>query len=308
MERLCGISVDLDAIRYYRAIHGLVRIDENDDHWLGLAVSRLASWAKQLGFPLTWFVVGRDLDRESLADSLFGLWRRGHELANHSLDHHYDLTRRGSEVMREQVFGGFERLSRLTGKAQHGFRAPGYTMTDELQSLLIEHRVLYDSSVFPCPVYYGAKAVALAGQRWLGRKSSSIVDSPAVLTAPIVPYRMGGRYCRSGAGLLELPIQVTRRLRLPYIGTSLITAGMLGSRLLTNGVVGLPFVNLELHAIDALDAGDGLREVARVQPDLRIEWSRKLALLSSVVSQLRRDSYRLVTLEHAAEIVIPASQ
>jgi peptidoglycan-N-acetylglucosamine deacetylase len=58
-----AISVDLDAIRYYRAIHGLQENPSEFDPVLGIAVERLADWAAQHGVPLTWFVVGRDLDR-----------------------------------------------------------------------------------------------------------------------------------------------------------------------------------------------------------------------------------------------------
>jgi peptidoglycan-N-acetylglucosamine deacetylase len=300
VKRLCAVSVDLDACRYYRAIHGLAQEKTASDPVLDVAVERLATWATSLGIPLTWFVVGRDLERGDLADALVGLFRRGHELANHSLDHLYDLTRRDSATMREQVAGGSASLSRLTGKTQHGFRAPGYTMTDELHGVLADLSVPYDSSVFPCPIYYAAKAMALAGQRLFGRESRAILDSKQVLLAPVHPYRMGSPYHRPGDGMLELPIQVTRGLRLPFIGTTLTMLGTLAASLLANTVIGEPLVNLELHGIDALDDRDGLAELGRVQPDLRLAWRRKLDTLSVVIGRLRREGYAFVTLEQAA--------
>jgi peptidoglycan-N-acetylglucosamine deacetylase len=301
VNRLCAVSVDLDACRYYRAIHGLSEQQAGSDPVLCVAVERLASWAASLAIPLTWFVVGRDLEQGDFADALVGLFRRGHELANHSLDHLYDLTRRDSATIRQQVAGGSEVLSRLTGKTSHGFRAPGYTMTDPLHGVLRELSVPYDSSVFPCPIYYGAKAVALAGQRLFGRESPAILDSRQVLLAPVRPYRMGTPYHRAGDGLLELPIQVTPGLRIPFIGTTLTMLGTIGAGLLTNSVIGEPLVNLELHGIDALDFRDGLEDLGRVQPDLRRAWRRKLDVLSAVIQRLRRARYTFVTLEQAAD-------
>jgi peptidoglycan-N-acetylglucosamine deacetylase len=307
VDRLCSISVDLDRTELYRAIHGLPERWLEPEPVLGVAIDRLLDWATSLGIPLTWFVVGRDLERQGVADSLLGLFRRGHELANHSLDHYYDLTRRGREVMREQVLGGSERLSRLTGKPQHGFRAPGYTMTDELCGILGEVGVAYDSSVFPCPAYYGAKAVALFGQRLFGRQSRAILDAPLVLSAPSRPYRVGTNYHRPGHGVLELPIQVTRRLRLPYLGTTLTMLGPIGAKLLTLGTIGEPMVNLELHGIDAIDQDDGLSDLARVQPDLRIPWRQKLETLRGVAASLKHAGYRFVTLEQAAQAIARVS-
>jgi len=304
VTRLAAVSVDLDAIRFYRAIHGLSSPPAGDkeppDPVMAVAVPRLANWAKGLGIPITWFVVGSELADAAFSELLLGLCRRGDELANHSFDHYYDLTRRHRGVMREQVLLGTQALSRLTGKNKHGFRAPGYTMTDELAAVLSELLVAYDSSVFPCPIYYGAKAVALVGQRLFGRRSHAILDDARVLTAPMRPYRIGERYDRRGTGMVELPIQVTPRFRLPFIGTTLVGSGPIGARLLTSQVVGEPLVNLELHGIDAIDASDGLTELARVQPDLRLRWPRKLQALTSSINCLKAANYRFVTLEEAA--------
>src|SRR5699024_2240837 len=121
------------------------------------------------------------------------------------------------------------------------------TMDDRLMSVLRAADFSYDSSVFPCPAYYGAKAATLLAMKLLGRVSNSVLDSPYVLRAPTIPYRTGEPYWAAGTGMLEFPIQVVGPLRLPFIGTSLTLLGPSGARLLTRKLVGLPFVNLELH-------------------------------------------------------------
>ena len=120
---------------------------------------------------------------------------------------------------------GARAIERATGMAPRGFRAPGYTITDEVFSVLAELGVAYDSSVFPCPPYWVAKAAAIGLIALRGRTSRSIVDTPAVLAAPTRPYRVGRPYWRRGEGLVELPVQVTRGLRLPFIGTYVTLPG-----------------------------------------------------------------------------------
>ena len=121
--------------------------------------------------------------------------------------------------MHREVASGIEAIYRAVGESPVGFRAPGYTVSDDLFGVLEDLGVLYDASVFPCPLYYGAKTSKIGMIRLRGRESRSIVDDPRVLSAPTVPYRVGTPYWRRGAGLLELPVQVTRGARLPFIGS-----------------------------------------------------------------------------------------
>jgi peptidoglycan-N-acetylglucosamine deacetylase len=303
--RLAAVSVDLDEIPHYHAIHGLPPpppppSPSSASAVYDLALDRLEAFARAHRVPLTLFAIGADMARAESAAKLRALAER-HEIGNHTLDHLYDLTRRPPDELRRQVASGQKVLEAATGARVRGFRAPGYTITDELLELLAELGVAYDSSVFPCPPYWAAKAVALGAIRLRGRRSKSILDTPEVLRAPTRPYRVGKPYWRRGNGLLELPVQVTRGARLPFIGTALLGAGPGGARLLTRMVIGEPLVNLELHGIDVLDRGDGLEALRSVQPDVRIPRQRKLETLSAVVEQLRSAGYSFVTLSEAAE-------
>jgi hypothetical protein len=208
--------------------------------------------------------------------------------------------------IRAQIAEGSAVIERVTGRAPLGFRAPGYTITDTVFELLAELGVQYDSSVFPCAAYYLPKLAAIGAYRALGRPSRSIIDHPRVLRAPAEPYRVGRPYNRRGAGLLELPIGVTRDAtgRLPFIGTSLIWAGRYGARQLTRAIAGRSLVNLELHGIDAADAElDGLQALRPHQPDLRRSAAAKLEILRDVVATLREANYEFVTLAEAARRV-----
>lgn len=303
--RLASISVDLDEIPNYFGIHGLAPPRGVGEHAVyDVALRRLESFARQHDLPLTLFAVGADMAREASARGLRQMADQGHEIANHSLDHLYDLTRRGRDEMRRQVESGIVVLEGATGRRPTGFRAPGYAITDELVRVLEDAGVAYDSSVFPCPPYYLAKAAAMAAIRVRGRRSRSVLDTPRVLAAPTRPYRMGARYFHRGAGLIELPIQVTPGLRLPFIGTALTLAGAARARWLTRQVVGEPLVNLELHGIDLLDAADGLEALRPYQPDVRVGVLDKLASLGAVVDTLKSAGYSFVRLDEAAKQVV----
>lgn len=303
---LFAVSVDLDEIVHYGRIHGLAAVEP--DIVFKRALPRLSDWARQRGIPLTWFVVGKDVASDAgNSEAIARLSRAGDELGCHSYSHLYDLTRRSFAEMRSEVERGVTAIERASGAKVTGFRAPGYVVTDTLLDLLRESGLAYDSSVFPCPSYYALKAATIAGMQARRRESKAIVDVPEVLRAPMVPYRVGRPYWFRGTGVWEIPIQVTRRARLPFIGTSLTIAGTIGARILANGVVGEPFVNLELHGIDALDQHDGLTELAKKQRDLRIPWSRKLDAIDAAVSLLRGKGYRCVRMDELAAAARAAS-
>ena len=296
---LCSVSVDMDEIACYAAIHGLGS-DAECHAVYDLALARIRDFATRLSLPLTLFVIARDLDREPNVVGLREAVSDGHEIGNHSLDHLYDLTRRERAEQTRQVVEANRRIHALLGVRPKGFRAPGYTMSDTLVGVLSEAGLSYDSSVFPCPAYYAAKAATLLGMKLRRRASKSVLDNSNVLRAPTTPYRMGERHWARGAGLLELPIQVAGPLRLPFIGTSLSLLGPSGARILTQALIGLPFVNLELHGIDFLEAGDVPKPLLAVQPDLRVPLARKLDAFAATVETLRAHGYSPVRLDEAA--------
>jgi peptidoglycan/xylan/chitin deacetylase (PgdA/CDA1 family) len=300
-EKLCAISVDLDEIPFYFQIHGLDAAGDASSHAVfDIALERLEQWARSLDVPLTLFVIGSTLERKENGQKLRSLADRGHELGNHTFGHRYDLTRLDGATMRNEIEFAQEAIEKATGRRPVGFRAPGYTVNDELLGLIEHGGFLYDSSVFPCPVYWGLKGTAIAAYRLQGRRSHSVFDTPLVLTAPTRPYRIGHPYWKRGGGLLELPIQVTRGPRLPFIGTTLTVGGPLVAGQLARAVAGEPLVNLELHGIDVLDANDGLENLVKYQHDVRVPHQRKLDALTAVVETLREAGHKFVRLDEAA--------
>jgi len=299
--RLASISIDLDETPRYAAIHGIEQPRGPEAHAVyDAAVPRLEAWLAEESIPATFFVIGEDLERDENRAGVARLHRAGHEIGNHSYHHHYDLTRRSAAEVHEEIERGAAIIERACGARPSGFRAPGYTVSDALFSALDVAGVTYDSSVFPCPSYYAAKALALGALRAIGRRSASVLDTPAVMRAPREPYRVGRPYWRTGNGILELPIGVTP-MQLPFIGTSLVLGGPRVAERLSRQMLGRELINLELHGLDASDAiEDGLQTLRRHRADLKRSATEKLGAIRAAVRVIRDAGYELVTLQEAA--------
>ncbi len=299
--RLAAISIDLDEVPRYAALHGIRESLGAAAHAVyDRCVPRLEAWLQSESIPATFFAIGEDLHRAENRETIASLHRGGHEIGNHSYHHHYDLVRRSESEIADEIERGATMIGDACGTRPTGFRAPGYTVSDALIRALDRSDVLYDSSVFPCPSYYAAKAAALTSMRLKGRTSASILDSPSVLRAPRQPYRVGRPYWQRGDGLLELPIGVTR-LQLPYIGTSLVLGGQRVAAHLTKQMLGRQLINLELHGFDAADLeDDALQALAPYRIDLRRSAREKILALETALRVMRDAGYEFVTLNHAA--------
>ncbi len=311
-EPLVAVSVDLDPLPCYYRIHALGDAPaELRDLVLRRAVPRLAELCARHAVPATWFVVGEDLDERAVGATaaaaahalLAERHAAGDELGNHSHTHPYDLARRSPADVAREIGGCDERLRAITGRPIAGFRAPGYDLSPVMLAELARRGYVYDSSIYPAPGYYAAKAAVMGALRVLGRASGAVMTNPRALIAPTDPYRpsMSAPWRRGQAPVVELPIAVTPWTRLPAIGTTLILAP---PWLRERGLAAMRrrvLFNLELHGIDLIDAElDGIPgELVARQPDLRVPLAQKLAALDEVLGALVAER-RAVTLHQAA--------
>ncbi len=257
------------------------------------------------GVRATFFVVGRDLTEDRAGRALLAdLARDGHELGNHSFTHPYDLVRLGADTIAGEIDRAHHEIAACAGAPPVGFRAPGYEVSADVIDILRARHYRYDSSAFPSVPYYGAKAAVMGFMQLTGRKSGSILGSPQIMMAPRRPYRpaAGAPYRAGELDIVELPMSVTPFLRLPVIGTSLITAPDWLRRRLVAAALREPFFNLELHGIDLCDAAADQIPSALVarQPDLRRPLASKLAALDATLAQISAAGARFQRLDDVA--------
>jgi hypothetical protein len=313
----CAVSIDLDAIGCYYRIHGLGAAPAELEHVvLERALPRAANLFASRGIHVTWFVVGRDADADAVlpdravraanAARLAVIARHGDELANHSYSHPYELARLEDATIDAEIAGCDRVLRAITGVAPRGFRAPGYDVSPAMLDSLARRGYRYDSSIFPAPGYYAAKAAVMAALALAGRPSGAVLTDPRALAAPAAPYRpaMTAPWRRGQAPLVELPVAVTPWARLPAIGTSLIVAPAPIRARLIAAMRRRDFFNFELHGIDFADADrDGIPgELVARQPDLRVPIAEKLARLEAMLDEIGR-TWTFATLAEVARDV-----
>jgi peptidoglycan/xylan/chitin deacetylase (PgdA/CDA1 family) len=301
------ITIDLDALPHYAALYGLPATclpEVGAEAVARLAPGRLCDILAELGSPAraTFFAVGEDLASEAGAAPLRAAARAGHEIGNHTLHHLYGLTALDPRRMMDEVEGGAAAIQAAIGSRPLGFRAPGYTLSAALLESVVRSGHVYDSSVFPAAPYYFAKATVLAWQRVAGRRSVARLDRSRVLGAPRLPYRPSRSepYARGDLPLWELPISTSPVLRFPFLGTLLSTLPERAFDAVYRSLRRQPFVNLELHGIDLMDASDGAGDLLPShQRDLRIPAAKKMARLRRLLGRMAAD-FQLVTLHQAA--------
>jgi hypothetical protein len=239
-----------------------------------------------------------------MPDALRAASAAGVELASHSFSHDYALSRRPMHEIAADLVRCEEALRTVDAVAR-GFRAPGYTLSPALLQAVAARGYEYDSSAFPATPYYLAKGSVMGALATLGRPSRAILDSPRVLLAPRTPYRpsLEAPYARGQADLVELPMAVAPVTRLPFIGTFATTVPWLLVEATFRSLRRDALFNFELHALDVLDATDGVpRELAQQQRDLQVPAKVKLERLGKLLAWLGADRDRVTVLEAARRL------
>lgn len=290
-----AITIDVDTLACYRAIHGLAPKDDARDPIYSVAMERFFDLMNAHGARATIFVIGRDLDDESVSNRVKAAHDDGHEIASHSHAHDYALSRRATAVIDADLARASEAIARVTGRRPCGFRAPGYNLSELLVDALERHGFTYDSSIFPTPAYFAARAVAIGAHALAGRESRSLVGDAREFAGPRAPYRpaVGARHRPARRGeraraLVEIPMAVATRLRAPWLGTTISLAhDVVGDALTRLALRAHSPVVLELHAMDLLGHDDDVDPaLVSLQPDLRVSSRDKVRRVGRAITAL----------------------
>lgn len=305
---ILSVSIDLDPLWCYREIYGLRPAKggaaaEVSDPVTRVATERFCALARELGFRGTLFVVGRALEDPAAITAVAQAHAEGHEVANHTFSHRYDLSRETEEVIEDEVARGAAAIEKACGVSPQGFRAPGYLLGSRILEKAVQAGAIYDSSVLPSPVYQGIKTAAVSVLGLLRRPTRAVLGDPREAFSPKRPYRPDlSRPWKRGLGsILELPI--TSVMGVPLIGSVLVAAGPQFVPYLAALAARSGFVNLELHGVDLMDLGtDRLDPALGVQRDLKIPWEKKAEAISTFIRTLQQ-THRPTTLAEAAALL-----
>lgn len=290
-----AVTLDVDGVRHYHAIHGLPPSDGASDPCVEVGVRRFLDMCERFDVKATIFVVTQDLAKDSPLTALLSrAANQGHEIASHSHAHAYDMSRHSRAAIDDDVAQSSAAIERATGTRPRGFRAPGYNLSEVMLDALEAHGFTYDSSIMPSPLYWAARTLIIGARKYLGAPSSSIVGHARAFAGMRAPYRpRKGAYAKrarsrvDGRSLVEVPI-ATLPFGVPWLGTTLGMAPLpVGATSTAAALTSSAPVVLELHAIDLCDADDGFSpHLVRVQRELRVPLARKLARLEAAVRML----------------------
>jgi hypothetical protein len=302
---ILSVSIDLDPLWCYREIYGLPPAQDPaiPDPVTRQATQRFCALTRALGIHGTLFAVGQALKDPGAAAAIRQAHREGHEVANHTFSHHYDLSRREQSVIAGDIKKGARTIETVCGIKPKGFRAPGYLLGAGVLAGAVEAGAVYDSSVLPSPIYQGVKAAAVSLLGLLRRPSRAVLGDPREAFSPTRPYRpeLSRPWKRGPGPLLELPISSV--LGVPLIGFVLVAAGPRFVRYLAALAARSEFVNLELHGVDLMDlTTDGLDPALGVQRDLEVPWQKKAEIISTFIQNLIK-THRPLPLSGAAALL-----
>jgi len=276
-QALASLSIDLDGIRHYRAIHGLPA-RPGPDPFLTEGLDRFLELCEGFAIPATLFVVTEDLADPDFARRIRKAAKSGHEIASHSHHHAYDFSEHSPAEIQAELHRSREAIRRVTRKFPRGFRAPGYNLSSALIDALPKVGFTYDSSMLPSPLYWAARAAVISGKSLTDRPSASLIGNPTNFLGDGSPHRFDN-------GLLELPM--TGALGIPWIG-SLVVSSPLASLVTRTVAARSEPIDLELHPIDLTSERDVEPELLAARRDLQVPVRVRLRRLEKTLQKLVR--------------------
>ncbi|RMH54249.1 MAG: hypothetical protein D6679_13980, partial [Candidatus Hydrogenedentota bacterium] len=285
-----SLSVDMDS---FRSLFG-VRTRCPDPGWT-VGLERILDLFSSFSIHATFFVVGWDFEEASAREGMSRIVEEGHEVAVHSWSHPQGWSRLNHSSKQREIEKTSDLIEELTGRRPRGFRAPGWNIDEETLEILEQEGFLYDSSLFPTSLspllklLYGART----------RFSAPTLGRLSFVLAPSSPYSPGKRCWRAGRrNLLEIPLSVTPRFRLPLHATFLLARIVHHIPICPAKPERFPGLNFAFHAADFYDLSD-LNSVCLAAANrtgycplsLRIPWATKkrvfFSLLERALSRIR---------------------
>jgi polysaccharide deacetylase family protein (PEP-CTERM system associated) len=204
-----GLSFDLEdwyQVLYFDACFPRDRWAECESR-LEPVTRRLLGILDEYGAKATFFVLGWNAER--MPHLVETIQRHGHEIGSHGFGHHL-IYRQGREAFASDLFRSLRVLRDITGMPIKGFRAPSFSITRESTwalAVLMEHGIVYDSSVLPARrPYCGIPGAPTRPWRFASSDGRTLIEAPPS-TLSLLGWRMpfgGGGYFRL------LPYQLVR--------------------------------------------------------------------------------------------------
>ena len=303
-KKYCAISIDMDPLWHYLNARGFSPLQTThlnavyDD-----ALPRFLDVFDEYHVKATFFLVGKDASRSDNKSHIQQIIKRGHEIANHSYNHHQDFKTLSFEEKRCEIEEAHKVLSDVCGENVVGFRAPGWGIDADVMGLLEDLGYAYDSSIFPSLLTTPISLINWIMNR--GKLNQGIGGSLNVGLAPKTPYRphRGKIWRRGDMRLMELPPSILPVIQLPFLGTLLY---LWGKKVFTLSFHYLKRFHrpllYELHGIEMVDYYHSIQDDRlKVKPGLLKTMEEKLNLYRFMLSTFQKH-YIFITMKVLAAL------
>jgi peptidoglycan-N-acetylglucosamine deacetylase len=305
---LASVSLDVDDLWSYMKTHGDPGWEARPsyyDAFFPVALEALDT----LGLHITFFIVGRDAEREEHHPILRSVIAAGHEVGNHSYEHEPWLHLYAPERVADEIARAEAAIERATGQRPMGFRGPGFSWSPTLLEVLAERGYLFDASTLPTYLgplarrYYFWTAKLTPEQR---AERGALFGMFRDGLRPVRPYRWE---LPSGRRLLEIPVTTTPVVKTPFHLSYLLylsrvseaaALAYLRSALALCRVTGTE-PSFLLHPLDLL--GCDQVPALRFFPGMDITGSRKQAFFQRALHVLG-EHFRLVPMSTHAHAIL----
>jgi len=294
---IAGISLDLDNQWSYMKIHG----DEGWDQYpsyFDIFIPHILKVLDELNLKITFFIVGKDTEKEENRKYLKMITDHGHEVGNHSYHHESWLQTYSFEKIEKEIINAENAIFDATGHRPTGFRGPGFSWSVDLLKVLQSRGYLYDASTLPtylgplARAYYFAKS-DLSKEEKKSRKELFGKFSEGFRTLKPYKWDLG-----DSKTIVELPVTTMPVVKFPFhlsylIYLSNISMGLmkfyLWLALKMCKITNTP-ISFLLHPLD-LVGGDQITQLAFF-PGMNVDSTRKVKVFKMVIETIQK-SYEL---------------
>lgn len=304
--KIACINVDVDPLICYYAIHGIGTSGISDDPIYLNGIRRFIELFDKNSIKGTFFITSYGFSEKN-SEILREIVHSGHEIADHSFSHNYQLTRLPKDEIFQEIKKNKDFLEDMSGIVCKGFRSPGYNSSADLISVLKSVGYTYDSSLFPSISYYLAKWFLIHLKKLSGHESKSIISSFADAFGRYTPEFIDKtvRDTKKDGTFVELPMTTLFPLaNIPLIGTSIIAFPAFLLEWMLKISKSRTFINIEAHGIDLCGAEESQHfdPLKGKQPDLAFSLERKMKRFQHVIDFYKNNGFTFKTLCEVAEM------
>jgi Polysaccharide deacetylase len=222
---LSTIQVDLDSIWTYQRYLDKQIPQHHCDPVYSQAIARFLDLFAKYKIKATFFVIGQDARNPEQVKYIRKIIEQGHEIANHSMSHPLNFAELSLESAKQEIVLAHDLLKSIMFKDPVGFRAPLFSVNQQVLSLLEELGYKYDASIIPSAVFpcLMKTAHSVLNLRWVDLNSGNISFGKAPRSI-YAPDNQDITHCGT-MNIKEVPVSVSGFLRFPMHSTYIFALG-----------------------------------------------------------------------------------